>query len=386
VPISKLLRDRWLPGNGPLRVMHLTDRFGVGGLELGILKIVNGLDDSRIVSSVCSLRPGDPLTLRPGVKLFVLNRREGNDPYLVVDLYRLLKRERPHVVHTHQWGTLLEGAVAARLGGVPYHVHGEHGTLDTRRRNVWAQRILWRRVDRMLSVSSRLAERMARNIGFPLSRISVIRNGLDLNRFQPREDKASAKLALGIGPNTLLIGTVGRTVPVKDHATFLRALALLQSTGTRCSVVIAGTGPLLEETKQLAKSLDLHDVRILGTRDDVEAVLPAFDIFVLSSRSEGLSNTIQEAMACGLPVVATQVGGADELVVDGQTGILVPPGNPEAFADALATLVHDVELRKRFGGAGHARARSHFGLGRMIREYEDMYLDLGASKTWIPRH
>jgi len=366
--------------------MHLTDRFGVGGLELGILKIVNGLDDSRVVSSVCSFRPGDPLALRPGVKLFKLNGRKGNDPSLVVDLCRLLRRERPHVVHTHQWGTLLEGAVAARLAGVPRLVHGEHGTLDVRRRNVWAQRVLWRRVDRMLSVSSRLAERMARDIGFPLSRITVIRNGLDLDRFQPREDKAAAKLALGIEPNTLLIGTVGRTVPVKDHATFLRAVGLLQSTGTRCSVVIAGTGPLLEETRQLARSLDLHDVRMLGTRDDVDAVLSAFDIFVLSSLSEGLSNTIQEAMASGLPVVATQVGGADELVVDGQTGILVPPADPGALADALVTLVRDVERRNLFGRAGHARAKSNFGLRRMLHEYEDMYLGLGASKTWIPRH
>jgi L-malate glycosyltransferase len=315
--------------------MHVTYKFGVGGMEVGIAKLVNGLDAARVESSICSSVPGDSLKdrLRPGVKLFELNRRQGNDPALVADLYRLFKRERPHVVHTHRWGTLLEGALAARLAGVPYVVHGEHGTLETRWRNAWIQRRLWHHVDRLLSVSSRLAERMAREIRFPLDRIEVIRNGLDLTRFRPGTDKAAAKRALGISPDRLLIGTVGRTVPVKDHPTFLRALARLRSAGIDFAGVIAGTGPAFQETLRLAESLDLHDVQLLGNRDDVDRILGAFDIFVLSSTSEGLSNTIQEAMATGVPVVATAVGGADELVVPGQTGILTPAGDDDAMAE-----------------------------------------------------
>ena len=365
---------------GPLRVMHVTYKFGVGGMEVGIAKLVNGLEPALVESSICSTVLGDSLKerLRPGVKLFELNRRRGNDPNLVADLYRLFKRERPHVVHTHRWGTLLEGAIAAKLAGVPYVVHGEHGTLETRWHNAWVQRRLWRRVDRVLSVSSRLAERMARDIGFPLDRITVIRNGLDLNRFQPNADKAAAKRALGIAPDRLLIGTVGRTVAVKDHPTFLRALARVREAGVEFAGVIAGTGPAFQDTQRLAESLNLSEVRLLGNRDDVHAILGAFDIFVLSSTSEGLSNTIQEAMASGLPVVATNVGGADELVMDGHTGVLTPSGDDRAMAEALVALARDDARRAAFGRSGAERAQTHFGIERMFRDYEEMYLSLGA--------
>jgi sugar transferase (PEP-CTERM/EpsH1 system associated) len=362
----------------PLRVMHVTYKFGVGGMEVGIAKLVNGLDATRVASAICSSVPGDSLKerLRPGVQLFELSRRRGNDLNLVADLYRLFKRERPHVVHTHRWGTLLEGTLAARLAGVPFVVHGEHGTLETRWRNAWIQRRLWHHVDRVLSVSSRLAERMAQEMAFPLDRITVIRNGLDLNRFQPVADKTAARQALGISPDQLVIGTVGRTVPVKDHPTFLRALARVRDAGVRFTAVIAGTGPAFQDTVRLAESLNLTEVQLLGNRDDVDTVLRAFDIFVLSSTSEGLSNTIQEAMATGLPVVATNVGGADELVVEGQTGILTPSGDDRAMADALLALARDDSRRSAFGRRGAERARTHFGIERMFRDYENMYLSL----------
>jgi sugar transferase (PEP-CTERM/EpsH1 system associated) len=364
----------------PLRVMHVTYKFGVGGMEVGIAKLVNGLDGTKVASAICSTVQGDSLKerLRPGVKLFELNRRRGNDPNLVADLYRLFKRERPHIVHTHRWGTLFEGTLAARLAGVPYVVHGEHGTLETRWHNAWVQRRLWHHVDRVLSVSSRLAERMAREMSFPLDRIRVIRNGLDLTRFQPVANKAGARQALGIPPDRLVIGTVGRTVPVKDHPTFLRALARVRDGGIPFTAVIAGTGPSFQDTVRLAESLNLtEEVRLLGNRDDVDTVLQAFDIFVLSSTSEGLSNTIQEAMATGLPVVATNVGGADELVVEGETGILTPASDDRAMADALQALARDDARRAAFGRSGAARARAHFGIARMFRDYEEMYLSLG---------
>ena len=377
-----------MPAASPLRVMHVTYKFGVGGMEVGIAKLVNGLDPARVESSICSSVPGDSLKerLRPGVRLFELNRRRGNDPKLVADLYRLFKRERPHVVHTHRWGTLLEGAIAARLAGVPYIVHGEHGTLETRGHNAWVQRRLWHRVDRVLSVSSRLAERMARDIGFPLDRITVIRNGLDLNRFQPNADKPAAKRALGIPPDRLLIGTVGRTVPVKDHPTFLRALARVREAGIEFTAVIAGTGPAFQDTQRLVESLNLAEVRLLGNRDDVHEILGAFDIFVLSSTSEGLSNTIQEAMATGLPVVATNVGGADELVMEGATGILTPSGDDRAMADALVGLARDDARRGGVGRGGAGGGRAHFGIERMFRDYEEMYLSLGAGSAAAVGH
>ena len=371
-------------GTGPLRVMHLLHTFGVGGMEVGITKLVNGLDPSRIASSICSCRPGDSLKerLRPGIPLYEFNRRRGNDPLLIGQLVRLFREKRPDVIHTHRWATLCEGLIAARLAGVPYVVHGEHGTLETRRHNAFVQRTVWNRVHRVLSVSSRLAERMARDIGFPLERIEVIRNGVDLERFTP-ERRLEGRAALGFQPNQIVIGSVGRLVPVKDQATLLRALAVLRTGGFSFSGVLAGTGPLHGELQSLASALNLKDFNLLGNRNDVERVLGALDIFVLSSESEGLSNTIQEAMATGLPVVATRVGGADELVEHERTGYLVPARDPQALAGAIANLLKDPARRQRFAQAGCERARQQFGLDRMIREYEQMYLGLASRKPAV---
>ena len=366
---------------GPLRVMHLLHTFGVGGMEVGITKLVNGLDPSRVASSICSTRPADTLKerLRPGISLFEFNRRKGNDPLLIGQLVRLFREQKPDVIHTHRWATLCEGLIAARLAGVPFVVHGEHGTLETRRHNAFVQRAVWNRVHRVLSVSSRLAERMARDIGYPVEKIQVIRNGVDLERYTP-ERRAEARTSFGFAPNQIVIGSVGRLVPVKDQATLLRALALLRTGGFSFSGLLAGTGPLHGELQSLASALKLNDFNLLGNRNDVERVLGALDVFVLSSESEGLSNTIQEAMATGVPVVATRVGGADELVEHGQTGYLVPAGDPQALAEAIAGLLRDPAKRQRFAQAGCERARQHFGLDRMIREYEQMYLGL-ASRT-----
>jgi len=371
----------------PVRVMHLVHTYGVGGMEVGITKLVNALDRTRVTSSICSCCPGDSLKNRldAEIPLFELNRKPGNDPKLVVELYRLLKRERPHVLHTHRWATLCEGLIAARLAGVPFVVHGEHGTLETRRHNAFVQRTIWKRVDQVLSVSSRLAERMAREISYPLDRIKVIRNGVDTNRFRPR-NPAPVRQELGLSPDALVIGAVGRLVPVKDYPTLLRALVRLRDRGIAFQSIIAGTGRLRDELTALAISLGLSNVRFLGNRDDIEHLLPAFDVFVLSSSSEGLSNTIQEAMAAGLPVVATRVGGADELVDEPHTGLLVPPGDPGAMADAIGSLAEDPGRRNNMGVAARRRAEAVFALDVMIREYERLYLSLGThTGAAVPR-
>ena len=362
--------------------MHLVHSFGFGGMEVGVAKLTNAIDPSIVRSSICSCRPSDALKyrLRPEVRLFELDRQPGHDVRIVGELYKLFRRERPTVLHTHGWATIGEGLVAARLAGVPYIVHGEHGTLVTRPLNAAVQRWAWKRVDRVLSVSSRLRERMVRDIGFPADRIQVIRNGVDTARFNPRH-RAAARTSFGLGPNDLLIGTAGRLVPVKDQASMLRSWALLRSRGHAFRAFIAGVGPLKDELTALAASLGLDNVEFLGTRPDVEQVLAAMDVFVLSSESEGLSNTIQEAMSSGVPVVATHVGGADELVADGETGLLVPAKEPEALANAIEILLNDAPRRARMSSAGRHRAEAEFPLDGMIQAYVDVYLDVASARS-----
>jgi sugar transferase (PEP-CTERM/EpsH1 system associated) len=362
----------------PVRVMHLVYSLGMGGMELGIVKIVNGADRTRVESSVCSCHAMTLARARVAdhVKLFAMDRPDGNDLSLIRQLVRLFRAERPDIVHTHAWGTLCEGVMAARWAGVPFVVHGEHGTMEARPRNLWVQRRVWRRVDRVLAVSSRLAERMAAAVRFPIDRITVIRNGVDLARFA-HPNRAAARARLGITAEATIVGTVGRLVPVKHQHNLLAAMARVKAQGIRAQTVLAGDGPLRDDLERTARALDLEaDVRFLGETGDVASVLAAFDVFALPSRSEGMSNTILEAMACGLPVVATRVGGNDELVADGVTGKLVPAESAEALADALGGLISDPAGRHALGAAGRARVEREFSLEAMIRGYERLYEDV----------
>jgi sugar transferase (PEP-CTERM/EpsH1 system associated) len=362
----------------PVRVMHVMHQLGFGGMELGVVKLVNALDRARVMSSICSCTPATAARerLAHDVALIELKRREGNDPALVGRLYRVFRRERPDIVHTHAWGTLVEGLVAARLARVPMVVHGEHGTLQTKRHQLWVQRLAWGRADLVLSVSSRLAERMAREVGFPPARIRTIPNGVDLARFRGR-DRDAARRALGISQSALVVGTVGRLVPVKDQRTLVSAAAALHAGLADLQVLLVGDGPLRNDLTRQIQALGLGAVvRLLGTRPDVEQVLPALDVFVLPSLSEGMSNTIQEAMGCGLPVVATDVGGARELVIPEDTGLLVPAGDPDALASALISLAQAPAQRGAMGAAARRRAEAVFSLERMIGDYERVYLEL----------
>ena len=360
-----------------LRVMHVVYALQPGGMEHGVVKLANGLGRTRVHSSVCSTKPAGELKhlLAPTVPLFELQRRDGNDPKLVWTLYRLFLRQRPDVVHTHAWGTLFEGLVAARLARVPVVIHGEHGTLQLRPHQRWLQRRGWAAADTVLSVSSRLADRIAHETDFPRDRIRVIRNGVDLSRFG-RVDRADARARLNLPLQGTVIATVGRLVPVKDHGTLLEAMAMLRRKGVDAILLIAGDGPLRASLQTRADALGLTDyVRFLGHRTDVECVLGGADVFVLPSASEGLSNTILEAMASGLPVVATRVGGADEMVVEGETGHLVPPQLPAALAEGLMSVLADETKRRAMGAAGRARSEAEFSLEGMVRRYEAIYME-----------
>lgn len=364
----------------PVHVMHIVYTLRTGGMEMGVVKLVNGLDTARVRSSICSTTPAGAeikALVQPSVPIFELSRRAGTDLRFVRDLYRLFKRERPDVVHTHAWGTLLEGLIAARAAGVPIVVHGEHGTLQLRGYQRRLQRVAWAAADRVLSVSSKLAERMSAATGFAAARITTIRNGVHVARFQP-VDRREARRALGI-PEQLTVGTVGRLVAVKDQATLVDAMAELRRSGVAATLVIAGDGPERAALDARARAAGV-DLRLLGYRADVEQVMGAMDVFVLSSVSEGLSNTILEAMAAARPVVATRVGGAEEMIDDGVTGVLVPPSNASAMAAALTRVLSAADAGAAMGAAARRRVEAEFTLPGMMSRYEQMYAEVAAAK------
>jgi sugar transferase (PEP-CTERM/EpsH1 system associated) len=362
-------------------VVYLIHRLRLGGLETVAVELANSLDPERFETSVISFATPDPRqhnlqTSR--VRLVTFHKSDGNDPTVIYHLYRVLRQLRPHIVQTHNWGTLLEGVVAARCASVPVVVHAEHGTIQGGRWRLLTQRLLWRAVHKVLCVSQAHRQRLAEAVDFPADDLLPILNGVDTATFTPRPaDKETIRAELGLEVDPLYIGTVGNLRPVKNQALLLQAMQQVCARYSHARVVIIGDGPLREPLGHLAETLGIDkQVHFLGARAEIPELLNAMDIFVLPSLSEGLPMSVLEAMGCGLPVVATRVGGIPEVVVDGQTGLLVASEDAQQLAGALETLVQQADTRMTLGQQGRRRVVVHFSLQRMVREYQTLYESL----------
>lgn len=366
----------------PLRVMHLLPSLAAGGMENGVVNLCNRFAPDAFGSTICALEQGGALEARLDLRrtgVLLLRRGFGNDPRVPLKLARLLRRCRIDILHTHSWGTLMEGIAAAKLARTPVLIHGEHGTMETRKRNLFIQRWAWRIPHRILAVCSSLADQLSMVVGFPRERIAVIPNGVDTDRFRPADWKSESRRELGLPDGRLLIGMVARLIPVKDHAGVLHALAALRQGGCDIRLALAGDGPLIEELKQLAELLQIADrVHFLGEIDRVERLYKALDVFVSNSHREGMSNTILEAMACGLPVVATGVGAGPELLADGHAGRLVPPRDVAALTATLRELAERPSQRAALGEAARRRAEEHFSIATMVDAYSCLYSALAS--------
>lgn len=296
----------------------------------------------------------------------------------LLELASLIRRERPHIVHANSAKAGALGRLAAWLTRVPITIYTVHGWAFTAHAGPsstlyrWAERLLRPLTTMTICVaeSERRAGLEARTCGEATT--VVIHNGVDLPPLRAPETRS--------GPCRLV--TVGRLQAPKDALTLVRALAALQPAS--CEAVIVGDGPDRPAVENEVRRLGLDSVvRLAGERDDVADFLAAADLFVLSSRSEGLPLSILEAMAVGLPVVASGVGGVPEVVVEGETGLLVPPGDPQSLADAIERLLDDSALRRRLGAAGRIRVAEQFDLASAQRAHLDLYLSLVAG-TGLP--
>lgn len=367
-------------------VVHVVHRLAVGGLENGLVNLINHMPAERYRHAiVCMTEYTDfrERIRRGDVECFALGKRAGQDFGVYVRLWRLLRRLRPDIVHTRNIGTL-ECVLPAFAAGVRGRVHGEHGRdmADLRgdnRRYIVLRRLCNPLIGRFVAVSRDLADWLVASVRIPPSRIAQIYNGVEYARFLPASDGRAGLPNPGFAPaGAVVIGTVGRMQGEKDPLNLLRAfLRLVDATPggrERLRLVFIGDGPLRGEAQRLAGESGCEDiVWFAGVRDDVAALLRGLDVFVLPSLAEGISNTILEAMASGLPVVATRVGGNPELVDDGRSGTLVPAGDPEALAEAIRAYVEDPELRRGHGRAGRLKVEQEFSMERMVQRYLAVY-------------
>lgn len=365
-------------------IVHLIYRLQVGGLENGVVNLINHLPAARYRHALVCLADYTDFReriRRSNVPVLAMHKKPGQDFGLWWRLYQLFRQWRPAIVHTRNIGCL-EAQIPAWLARVPGRVHGEHGwdIHDKDGSNLTYRRL--RRlhaplVQRFIALSGHLDDYLRERVGISPAKIVRIYNGVDLVRFHPGDSHA---LPAGFAaPDSLVIGTVGRMHGVKDQANLARAFIALnqqlpETLAARLRLVMIGDGPLRQTCLELLQQagLDAH-CWLPGARDDIPDILRAMQLFALPSQAEGISNTLLEAMASGLPVVATAVGGNPELVVDGETGALPPANDPQALADALAGYVLHPARMAQHGAAARQRALSRFSLQAMLDNYAHVY-------------
>ena len=371
------------------RIAHVVFSFDTGGLENGLVNLINHLPAERFEHVVVALTRSAPAfrarVRHADVRFIDLNKGPGHGIKLYPRLLRLFRELAPQVVHTRNLAAL-EAVVPARLARVPVVIHGEHGwdSADPEglnRKYQWLRKAYSPFVHRYVALSGQIEDYLTKRVGLAPARIERICNGVDTQRFHPAPG-GRALLADGRFNESrfLVIGTVGRLQAVKDQLNLVRAFALLTQQvpdhARKLRLMLVGDGPLRAALEAEIASLQLGErVWIAGARSDIPAVMQAIDLFVLPSRNEGISNTILEAMASGLPVIATAVGGNAELVEHGVSGALVPPGDSQALATMMAHYVKEDALRQAHGAAARQRAESGFSIEGMMSRYQALYLD-----------
>lgn len=347
-------------------VVHVAGQLEYGGLEKLLVEFARHADRHRFALHFVSLADPGPVAAdlaALGWPVTALGLGPGIHPTAVPRLTRLFGSTGAAVVHTHNTRALLYAGPAARLAGVRRLVHSRHGqSFGKGTRDRWLRRVGSQLADRVVCVSHD-ARRLAMAEGIPAGRLRTVWNGIDASRF------GSADPA-GPGP----VVAVGRLSPEKDYPTLVRAVALVARDAPDFRLQLAGGGACEGEIRDLVRSLGVeHVISLLGPVKDIPRLMASGSMFALSSLTEGISLTILEAMAAGLPVVATAVGGNPEVVADGVTGLLVPAADPRQLADALLALWRDPARRAALGEAGRQRVHEYFDVRRTVARYELIY-------------
>jgi sugar transferase (PEP-CTERM/EpsH1 system associated) len=366
-------------------IAHVVYRFDVGGLENGVVNLINHLPAGAYRHAVIALTEVTEFRqriVRDDVRFVSLHKGAGQGFRLFPKLYRVFRELAPAITHSRNLAAL-EATVPAWLAGVPVRVHGEHGRdigdIDGSNRKYRLVRRVYRPfVSRYVALSRDLERYLQDAVGIPEADVTQIYNGVDTQRFAPAvRTRALIDGCPFADPHLWLIGTVGRLHAVKDQVTLAEAFARatrISLGGKRLRLVIAGDGPLRGAVEKVLEEAGVRDQAWLaGERADIPEFMRGLDCFVLPSLAEGISNTILEAMATGIPVIATRVGGNAELLEDGLTGRLVPASNSDSMAQAILEYCDNPALARRHGRAARSAAVRNFSLDHMVSEYRSLY-------------
>ena len=373
----------------PSRVMQLVWSFEIGGAENFVLNLVRKTDRSRYEPSICVFAEDGPLREQAealGVPVFRI--KPGSVPVTALRLIRLLRAERPDLIHAHSIAPGFYGAVAGALCRIPV-LTTRHGRPEDSAKPSLTRMISTRFTDRFVAVSEEVRRLLISMTKIPAEKIFSIVNGIDTQRFAGTRNTA-LRAEFGIPENAFLFGTVGRLNHTKAQDLMIHALKTLRDQGADARLVIAGDGDRREKLDHLIAELQLQDrARLLGARHDVPAILRGLDAFVLSSVDEGVPLSLLEAMAAGLPCVATAVGGIPEVISHEHNGLLAPAGDAAALAAAMQRLLDEPDLRRHIAANGAETVRTRFSIETMVqsycRHYDDLLQESGRTPCAAPQ-
>ena len=377
-------------------VLHVVHRFDIGGLENGIVNLINYMPSEAYRHAVLALTEVTEFRKRlnkPDVDCIALNKPPGHGFWLYPELFKLFRRLRPAIVHSRNLAAL-EVQVPAWAAGVPVRIHGEHGRdvgdLDgSVRAYQYLRRIYRPFVQHYVALSRDLSDYLTTRVHVSKARVTQVYNGVDTERFRPAEGEPPSISGCPFSSlSHWVVGTVGRMQAVKDQTTlaraFVRALELRPELRQRMRLVLVGDGPLRAQCATILEQAGVAELAWLpGERNDVAEVMRGLSCFVLPSLAEGISNTILEAMATGLPVIATDVGGNVDLVSHGKTGEIVPAADHQTMAQSILGLAADPLRAVAMGRAGCAEAEARFSLPAMVATYQGLYDRLLANQRAV---
>jgi len=366
--------------------MHVIHHLFIGGMENGLVNLINHLPEAEFRHAVVCIDNHSSFAQRirrSDVDVIDLRRPVVGVWRVRRSLLRLFRERRPRIVHS-RGPSGLDALAPAVFAGVPCRIHGEHGwdstNLDGRSwKPVWLRRLHSPLVSQYMTVSNDLRRYLVETIGIADHRVSTICNGVDTDRYQPGDPPADLELPESfVAPGLLRVGTVGRMQPIKDQATLVEAVATVVRAAPelrrRLRLILVGDGPLRRSLGEQVQASALDDIVFFaGATDRVADWLRALHVFVLPSLNEGISNTLLEAMACGLPTLATTVGGNAEILDDGVIGRSFAPGRSDVLAGLLRTYLDDPAQRRQHGTAARSRAEQQFSLRTMVDRYRDLY-------------
>lgn len=388
--------QQWRPSESrevPL-IAHIIFRLDVGGLENGLVNLINTMPSGSYRHAIICLKDSTSFSDRiesSYVPVYEIAKKDGKDPDSYRRLWRVMRNLSPDVVHTRNANTL-EYQLIAALAGVRFRVHGEHGwdLHDLHGASVkyrLLRRLMAPFVDQFVVVSRDLERYLTEKIGIDSRKIKLIHNGVDANRFCSVQSGAYPEIPVDwVCESTVVVGTVGRFQAVKNQTLLVRAFVQLverfPQLKERMRLLMVGDGPLFEDIREEVKRAGIDDlVWMPGQTDKVPSMMSLIDIFALPSLNEGISNTILEAMASAIPVIATNVGGSPEIVEHNKTGMLIAPGDVDELAKTILTYVEDEELRRLHGAQARTCVSEKFSLSSMVEGYMKVYDGLTGERS-----